>query len=93
MYFFKFLPKIKEESIFKSYFIFSFTIIILGAFSIGYFIIGEEREHLEDVIKRIERSIVTQKKELIKSEVRRVKEYIDIERKNALKDTKEKTDR
>ena len=90
MYFFKFLPKIKEESIFKSYFIFSFTIIILGAFSIGYFIIGEEREHLEDVIKRIERSIVTQKKELIKSEVKRVKEYIDIERKNTISETKER---
>ena len=33
---------------------------------------------------------IEQKKGLIKSEVRRVKEYIDTERKNALKDTKEK---
>ena len=36
------------------------------------------------------KAVVEQKKGLIKSEVKRVKEYIDIERKNALKDTKEK---
>lgn len=84
MYFLKFLPKIKEESIFKSYFIFAFSVIILATCAVCYVIIGEEREHLEKEIKRIELATVSQKKEIIKSEVKRVKEYIDIERQNAV---------
>ena len=90
MYFFKFLPKIKEESIFKSYFIFTFSVIILATCAVCYVVIGEEKEQLDKEINRIQSAVVEQKKGLIKSEVKRVKEYIDIERKNALKDTKEK---
>ena len=90
MYFFKFLPKIKEESIFKSYFIFTLSVIILATCAVCYVVIGEEKEQLDKEINRIRSAVVEQKKGLIKSEVRRVKEYIDIERKNALKDTKEK---
>jgi len=76
------LFKIKENSIFKSYFIFTFLLIISLVLILGYYLVDKENRDAQEQITKFEEALFAEKKELIRSEVRRIKEYLALEQKS-----------
>jgi len=73
------LFRLKESSIFKSYFVFTFLLIFFIVSALGYYFIDKENSEADEQIKKLESSLYKEKKELIVSEVKRIKGYLALE--------------
>lgn len=75
--------KIKENQIIKGYTLFTFLLIALMALSLAYYLVDRENDEATEQIKKLQKTMYEDRKNLIISEVRRVKEHLSIEQGNA----------
>lgn len=57
-----FFTKIKEENLFRSYFLFTFLLLTATIASIGYFLVEKEKAHAKEEIKTQEKKLIAEKK-------------------------------